>query len=138
MENSGRARWLGRAVVVGMLYLAVGQASIAIAGAAASVPARNAWRLSAFAASAVLFAAHIADEHFRARNAARQTAWHASLAVALGGFGLALAANLRELASAAGYRPRMLVALVAWPLLTALPAFLVALAVAAALGVKRR
>src|SRR5437762_2423633 len=69
MENSGRARWLGRAVVVGMLYLALGQASIALAG---------------------------------------------------------------------GYRPRMLVALVAWPLLAALPAFLVALAVAAARGVKRR
>src|SRR5207244_3997266 len=83
-----------------------------------------AWRFSAFVASAGVFVAHFADEHFRVRNAARATAWHASLAVALGGFGLALAANLRNLASASGYRPRMLVALVAWPLLTALPAFL--------------
>jgi hypothetical protein len=32
----------------------------------------------------------------------------------------------------------MLIALVAWPLLTAVPAFIVALVVAAGLGVKRR
>src|SRR5258708_28348405 len=99
MENSGCARWLGRAVVVGMLYLAVGLASIALAGAAASVPARNAWRFSAFVASAVVFAAHIADAHFRGRNAARATAWHASPAVALGRFGIARAATPRDLDS---------------------------------------
>jgi hypothetical protein len=85
-----------------------------------------------------LFAAHIAYEHFRLRNTALPTAWHAAAAVAFGAFARALAANVHDLGSASGYRPRMLIALVAWPLLTAVPAFLVALVVAAGLGVTRR
>src|SRR4030088_1917022 len=95
---------------------------------------RSLWRWSAFGISAVVFAAHIAYEHFRLRNTARPTAWHASAAVAFGAFALALAANIHDLGSASGYRPRMLIALVAWPLLTAVPGFLVALAAAAVLA----
>jgi hypothetical protein len=132
-----RQRWLNTAILVGALYLAVGVTSAALAGAAASGRMLLFWRWSAFAISAVVFAAHIAHEHVRLRNPARPTAWHAAVAVAFGGFGLALAANIHDLGSAAGYRPRMLVALVAWPLLTAVPAFLVALGVAAAVGAKR-
>ena len=60
----------------------------------------------------------------------------ASAAVALGAFALALAANIHDLGSASGYRPRMLIALVAWPLLTAVPAFIVALVLAAGISVK--
>ena len=138
MDDSGRQRWLGKAILVAVLYLAVGIASSALAGAAASTQMRFFWRLSAFVISGVVFAAHIACEHFGLRNPARPTAWHASVAVAFGAFGLALAANIHDLGSASGYRPRMLIALVAWPLLTAVPAFIVALVVAAGLGLKRR
>ena len=138
MDNSGRQRWLRTVILVGVLYLAVGIASSALAGAAASDQMRSFWRLSAFVLSAVVFAAHIAYEHFRLRNTARPTAWHASLAVAFGGLGLALMANIHDLGTASGYRPRMLIALVAWPLLTGVPAFIVAMVVAAGLGVKRR
>lgn len=137
MDNSDRQRWLSTAILVGVLYLAVGRASAALAGAAASDQMQFFWRLSAFVISAVVFAAHIAYEHFRLRNAARPTAWHASVAVAFGALGLALAANIHDLGSASGYRPRMLIALIAWPLLTAVPAFIVALVVAAGLGIKR-
>ena len=127
-------------VLVGVFYFAVGITSGALAGAAASDQMRFLWRLSAFVISAVAFAAHIVHEHLRrktARSTARSTAWHASLAVAFGGFALALAANIHDLGSESGYRSRMLVALVAWPLLTAVPAFVVALVAAAGLGVKR-
>lgn len=137
MDDSGRQRWLLTALLVGLLYPAVGFASAALAGAAASSRMQFFWRLSAFVISGVVFAAHMSDEHFRRRNTARSTAWHASVAVAVGGFALALAANIHELGSASSYRPRMLIALVAWPLLTAVPAFLVALVVAAGLGMKR-
>ncbi len=136
-HGAGSQRWLRNAILVGALYLAVGAASIALAGAAASNQMRSFWRLSAFVISGAVFAAHIAYEHFRLRNTARPTAWHASVAVAFGAFALALAANIHDLGSASGYRPRMLIALVAWPLLTAVPAFVVALVVAAGLGVKR-
>jgi hypothetical protein len=137
MDDSGRQRWLSTVILVGVLYPAIGIASAALAGAAASNQMRFFWRLSAFVISAVVFAAHIAYEHFRLRNTARPTAWHASVAVAFGAFALALVANIHDLGSASGYRPRMLIALVAWPLLTAVPAFIVALVVAAGLGVKR-
>ena len=137
MEDSGRQPWLGTAILVGVVYLAVSIGSAALAGAAASNQMRFFWRLSAFVSSAVVFAAHIAHEHFRRRNPARPTAWHASVAVAFGAFALALAANIHDLGSASGYRSRMLIALVAWPLLTAVPAFVVALAVAAGLGLRR-
>ncbi len=138
MDDSGRQRWLSTAILVGVLYLAVAVASAALAGAAASNQVRFLWRLSAFVISAVVFAAHIAYEQFRLRNPARPTAWHASVAVAWGAFALALAANIHDLGSASGYRLRMLIALVAWPLLTAVPAFIVALVVVAGLGVKRQ
>jgi len=137
MPDSGRRRWLPTALLLGALYLAVGVASAALAGAATSSRMVLFWRWSAFIISAVVFAAHIAHEHVRLRNPARPTAWHASVAIAFGGFGLALVANIHDLGSASGYRPRMLVALVAWPLLTAVPAFVVALGLAAALAVKR-
>lgn len=137
MDDSSRQRWLLTAILVGVLYLGVAMVTGALAGAAGSNQIQFFWRLSAFVISAVVFAAHIASEHFRLRNTARPTAWHASVAVAFGALGLALMANIHDLGSASGYRPRMLIALVAWPLLTAVPAFIVALVVAAVLGVKR-
>ena len=137
MNASGRRRWLRTAILVGALYPVVGFASAALAGAAASNQMQFVWRLSAFVISAVVFAVHIAYEHLRLRSTMWATAWHTSVAVAFGAFGLALAANIHDLGSATGYRPRMLIALVAWPLLTAVPAFIVALVVAAGLGAKR-
>ena len=134
MNDSFRQRWLSTVILIGVLYLAVGIASGALAGSAASNQMQFFWRLSAFVISAVVFAAHIAYEHFRLRNTARPTAWHASVAVAFGAFGLALMANIHDLGSASGYRPRMLIALVAWPLLTAVPAFIVALVVTVVLA----
>ncbi|HZE72356.1 MAG TPA: hypothetical protein VE135_22830 [Pyrinomonadaceae bacterium] len=137
MEDSFRQRWLSRVILAGVLYLGIGFASAALAGAAASNQMRSLWRLSAFVISAVVFAAHVAYEHFRLRNTAWPTAWHASVAVAFGALALALVANIHDLGSPSGYRPRMLIALLAWPLLTAVPAFIVALVIAAGLGLKR-
>ena len=127
-----------RAVLVGGIYFAVGVTSAALAGAAGSDQMTLVWRWSAFIVSGVVFAADIAYEHVRLRSHARRTAWRTATAVAVGGFALAVTANIHDLGSASGYRPRMLIALVAWPVLTAAPASLVALVVAAGLGAKRR
>ena len=137
MGDSSRQRWLGTAMLVGAIYLAVGVTASALGGAAASSPMRLVSRWSAFVASGVAFAAHTAYEHFRLCSKPRSTAWHTCVAVAFGAFALALAANIHHLGSASAYRPRMLIALVAWPLLTAVPAFVVALVVAAGLGMKQ-
>ena len=121
-----------------MVYFALAFASAALPGPHGSASTRVFWRWSAFALSAAVFAAHVAYEHKRLGGGARRTAWHASVAAAIGGFALALAANVHDLGSASGYRPRMLIALGAWPLLTAVPAFVMALAIAAGLGRKGR
>src|SRR6266850_7472808 len=102
MDDSDSQRWLRTVILAGVLYLAVAIISGTLAGAAASDQMRFFWRLSAFIISAVVFAAHIADEHFRLRNPPRATAWHASLGVAFGAVALAVAANIHDLGSPTG------------------------------------
>jgi hypothetical protein len=60
------------------------------------------------------------------------------LAVALGALALAAAAIFHALFSGTGNTRLLAIALVAWPILTAVPAFLVALAVAAALARRKQ
>lgn len=127
-DASGRKSWIRAALLVGVVYFLIGR------GFALPADQLGVWRLAAWVASAAVAAVHLGYEHFRLNNSPRATALHAAMAVALGAFLLAVAANIHDLASATGYRPRMLIALVAWPVLTALPAFIVALSVAAVLA----
>lgn len=138
MDESGRQRWLRAAVLLGVVYFVIAIVFGEFASRAASNSMRETWNRLAFLASGIAFAVHIGYEHFRLGNSPRITASHASIAVAIGAFALALSANIHDLWSASGYRPRMLVALVAWPLLTAVPAFIVALVVVAGLNLRRR
>ena len=133
-----RSRWIRTVILVGVVYGVVGITTGTLAGMAASSRAQFLWRLSAFVISGVVFAGHIAYEHFRVRSPARRAAWHTSLAIALGAFLVALVANIHDLGSPSGYRPIMLIALVVWPLGTGVPAFIVALVLAAAIGKTRR
>jgi hypothetical protein len=91
------------------------------------------WRLAAWVASAAAAALHVGYEHTRG-SSPRATALHAAGAVALGAFGLALAANVHWLVAGAPGQRAPLLALPVWPVITAVPAFLGALAVAAVLG----
>lgn len=122
----GEGGWLRITILVGVFYLAIGLVSGALAGTAASSQMRFFWRLSAFVLSGIVFGCQITYEHFQGPPQASGLAGRVSLSVAFGAFLLALAANIHDLVSPSGYRPRMLIALVAWPLLTAVPAFLVA------------
>lgn len=110
-------------IIVGVLYAFVG---IVFALPASHV---KAWRLAAWAVSAVAYAAHICYERFRLRNAPLSAALHIALAVALGAFGLAVGANIHSLGVESGHEHRRLLvlALGLWPILAGLPAFLVAL-----------
>ena len=136
MDISGRRLWVRAMILVAVAYVAIG---IVFAALAADASHGRLWRLAAWLASAAVAAAHIAYEHYRLRGSPRPTALHAAGAVALGAFGLALAANVHWLfAGTHGQRPPLL-ALPVWPVITALPAFLAALAVAAVLArVSRR
>jgi len=116
---------------LGVVYVIIGVVFGGFAGRAASSQGRVAWRWAAWALSAAVFGAHILYERARAHGSPRTTAIHASSAAALGAFGLAIAANVytytvgaREHALALG------LSLAIWPIMTALPAFVVALVAA--------
>lgn len=128
MHASRDQRWIRAALLIGVAYFLIGRVF--------AVPANNvrAWRLAAWLVSGVAYAAHIAHEHFRLRNAPRVVALHAAAAVAIGAIALAVAGMIHSLSTTAAIRPAWLLALVVWPAVTAVPAFLVALVAAAVLA----
>jgi len=127
MNVSNRKPWVLVAIVAGALYFVIGYGSAALDP---SLPAgaRFVWRLSAWLLSAAVFVAHIRYERFRLGNAALRMALHVAAAVALGAFLIASAAAVHA-TTVTAHAPywQFLLALVLWPVITALPAFLVAL-----------
>jgi hypothetical protein len=130
-DEPGRG-WRYRVALVAAIYVVVGIVFAALAGAAASNSARTAWRLSAFLISAATFVAHLGHERRRLGDSVVAAATHASLAVALGALVLAAKAGAHAF-SLPGAQRWHLWAFAVWPLLTGVPAFLAALAIAAAL-----
>jgi hypothetical protein len=110
--------WFRAALLVGVAYVLIGRLF--------ALPATHvhAWRLSAWVVSGVVYAAHVWYEHFRLRSAPRLTAIHVAGAVAVGALGLAAAGMLHDLWTTSTIRPAWLLALVALPAVTAVPAFL--------------
>lgn len=124
MSESARQSWIRPAVLVGVGY--------ALTGILFALPTSHAhvWRLAAWGVSALGFAAHIAYERLRLRNSPpAASALHAAVGAALGAFGLAVGANIHSLSAGSTHEHRrlLLLALVIWPVITAVPAFLVAL-----------
>ncbi len=121
MNASSRQPWIRAAFLAGVAYFLVGKAF--------TLPADHvqAWRIAAWIVSFAIYAAHIGYEHFRLRSSARSTALHVAVGVAIGGFALAAAGLIRSLSGTSSLRPVWLLALVLWPVFTAIPAFLGAL-----------
>jgi len=92
------------------------------------------WRLGAWLLAALAFVIQIALEHFRFRNSPARTALLASASVSIGAFALAVAANIHALTAGTGNRRLLALALLLWPIITGVPAFIVALVVAAGLA----
>lgn len=116
-------QWVAAAAIVGLAYFAIGRLF--------AIPTKHvqAWRLAAWAASGVVYAAQIAYEHFVLRDAPPSIAFHAAVAAAIGAFALAAAGFLHSLAGAP-HTSLWLLAMIVWPLVTAIPAFAVAFVVA--------
>ena len=101
---------------------------------AASSELRVTWRLAAWLLSAAAFASHLWYEHFHLRNSPRRAALHTSMAVALGAFALAVWVIVHaHLVAASHQSPLAPLALLVFPVVTGVPAFVVALIVGALL-----
>jgi hypothetical protein len=130
MGESSRQPWVRAVVLLGILY--------ALVGIVFAVPATHVqvWRVAAWVVSAIGYAAHIAYERFQLQNPPRSAALHVAFAVAIGAFGLAVGANIHSLSIESSNQHRLLLrlSLGIWPVMTALPAFLLALGISAALA----
>ena len=121
--------WFAWALLAGTLYLIIG-----IGFAQLSVLSVFFWRLAAWVVSAVVYAAHIGYEHFRIRTSPGSTALHVAFGAAVGAFGLAAAAIVHSLLTGTGNLRLLRIALLIWPLITGVPAFVVALVLTAVLA----
>ena len=92
------------------------------------------WRLAAWIISVIIFGIQIWYEHFRFHNIPRIIALHVSVAVALGAFGLAIAANIHSLYSITAFRPLLIISLILWPIIVGVPAFVIAIVIAVILA----
>ena len=132
MPVSGRS-WAPAMAVVAVAYAVIGIVFGVLAKSGDANHVRL-WRLAAWVASAAVAAVHIGYEHYRLGASPSPTALHAAGAVALGAFGLAVAANVHWMFAETHGQRSPLLALPVWPVIAGIPAFLVALAVAAVLA----
>lgn len=134
MDRPANQRWLRPAMFFAVVYPIVGIAFAALASPSASNQMRVTWRLAAWLISIAAFAIHLGYEHSRLRSSPLRAALHVSGAVALGGFLLAVWVNVHGHWVAAGHQSSLAPwALVVFPLVTGVPAFVVALVAVAVL-----
>lgn len=88
------------------------------------------WRLAAWLTSAVIFTCHILYEHYRFNHSCHKTALYVSSAAGIGAFGLAVAANIHAQFVSSANTLLLALSLVIWPILTIIPAFIVAFVLA--------
>jgi len=133
MTATSRTQWIRCVILAGFLY-----GSIGIVFALPSTHVRF-WRLAAWAVSGVIFVLHIGYEQLWLRNSRTASAMHAALACGLGGFVLAVGAMVHAamVPTHAAYW-QYLIALIAWPIITFVPALLVALVVTFVLSLVSR
>ena len=124
MTDLTRKSWIPVGGIIGVTY--------ALVGIVFAMPAAHAqmWRLAAWVLSAVIYTAHICYERFRLGNPHGRTALHVEFGAAIGAFGLGVGANIHahQIETTAQHRLLLMLSLALWPLITALPAFCVAVA----------
>ena len=123
--------------LVALVYPVVGVSFAAFGNLASSHRTVVAWRLAAWLASGAAFLLHLAHEHARWRSAPLRAALHVAAAVAAGAFALAVWVIAHRAWIGAAPSPRAPWALLLFPAVTGVPAFLVAWA-AASLFVRSR
>ena len=130
MNALNKYHWQRAVILFGIVYLVVG---VFFPNPSASNELQFVWRLGAWLICALAFAIHIGLEHFRFRDSPYRTALHVSASVSIGAFALAVAANINALRTGTGNQRLLVLALVIWPIMAGVPAFIIALVIAAVL-----
>jgi hypothetical protein len=128
-----RMRSLLTPILFGAIYVAAGILTASLASSAASIEARNAWRLAAWGIGVLVYGTQLALERFRLGHTNLRSAVNVSVAVAIGALALAAWGPVRTHWGEAGGQ-RALTALVLWPVLMGLPSFALALVVGSVFG----
>lgn len=137
MDKLANQRWLRMAMLIAIVYPVVGISLAALPSSSNEM--RVTWRLAAWLVSAAAFAAHLGYEHFRLRNSPLRAALHVSVAVALGAFALAVWVNVHaQWVGSSHQSPLAPLALILFPAVTGVPAFVVAFVAGAVLARTRR
>ena len=133
MKQPTSHRWLLAVLTVGVLYCLIGVVFAEFTTPDATASTTVLWRRLAWVVSGVVFGGHIIYERIVRGSTTRTAATLVALGAALGACGLALAANLHGWRTGS-YQRSLGVAVVAWPLLVFVPAFVVAFVTAVVLG----
>jgi len=128
VNASGKYGWLFAVMLFAIVYFLVG---FAFPNPPASDPRQFWWRLASWFLCGAAFAIQIGLEQFRFRSSPLRTAVHTGASVALAALALAVAANVHGLTAGTGNQRLLALALVIWPIIAGLPAFVVALVTAA-------
>jgi len=129
VKEPHKQRWLRTILIIGVIYCLDGIVFSMFAGWSKSYTLVIIWRMAAWLTSAMLFAGHIWYEYYRFGNSPRKTALHTSSAAAVGAFGLALAAIIHAQFVSSANQILLALSLILWPILTAVPAFIVSFAI---------
>ena len=118
-------RSLGALLFFGALYCLIGVVFAEFTTADPTSSTTILWRRLAWVVSGLAFGGHLIYEQVLRGSSPRRAGTLVSLAAATGAFGLAVAANVHGWRTGGDQRS-LAVALIAWPLLVFVPAFVVA------------
>ena len=125
MPSPTRHHDAGIILLAGVAYVLIGIGTSMLAAGVSSLVGGKAWRLAAWLLSLIVFGVHLAIERRRDPRPVRAAA-RVALAVAIGAFGVAALGPVRMHWGEPARLKLIMLSLVAWPLLTGVPAFVVA------------
>lgn len=126
MRPRSRQRKAWIILLAAVAYVLIGTGTSMLAAGASSSVGGKVSRLAAWLLSLVVFGVHLAIERSRDPRRVRVAA-RVALAVAIGAFGVAALGPLRMHWGEPARLKLVMLSLVAWPVLTGVPAFVVAL-----------
>lgn len=130
--------WLPAALLASAVYPAIGIGFGILDSSSGPAPIRF-WRLAAWVVSALVFGAHLLFEQRRRPTSPLRVASHVSTAVALGAFLLAVWVLLHgHVSGARPPSPLAPLALILFPLVTGIPAFVIGVVIAGLAGKLQR